>query len=133
MMNNGYTTFALVSVQEQFGGYEEGGWWKNVGIVKMIVNLPTPEVLFNKPYKQWCIDEFAERSRLTHQVKKGALAMGFEIKRDSEYEEGDFIYDIVMLHDKGDMFDMDYGEDWYPVKDEVVIGSIIPLDCPYYC
>ncbi len=132
MVNNSYTTFALVSVQETFGGYEEGGWYKDVGIVKMIVNLPTPEVLL-KPYKKWCVDEFAERSNMIWKVRQGALAMGFEIRKGSEYEEGDFIYDIVMLHEPQDMFDMDYGEDWYPVKDEVVIGSIIPLDCPYYC
>jgi hypothetical protein len=33
--------YAVVTLQETYGGPEEGGWWKEVGLVEMLVTVDT--------------------------------------------------------------------------------------------
>jgi hypothetical protein len=124
--------YAVVTLQETYGGPEEGGWWKEIGIVEMLVTVDTfLDFGMREEYmEEEHINEVWEKGK---QVKEAAHALG--IKEDKE--DGRFI-GVVRLYNEYDTTyletsDFEHPVNWRPQAEKVSLGDIIPVDCPFYC
>lgn len=121
--------YAVVTLERSYGGPEEGGWWKDIGYVELLVTVDT-NLDFGEEIGEKHINEVWDKAQ---EVKRAAIALG--IREDIETERN---IDVVRLYNEYDKRylqneDFSHPVHWRPLAEQVCLGQIIPVDCPFYC
>jgi hypothetical protein len=124
--------YAVVTLQESYGGPEEGGWWKEIGLVEMLVVVDS-KIDFGMSEEEMGEEHINEVWQQAREVKKVAKSLGIV-----ENKEEDRYIGVVRLYNEYDKMylktsDYEHPVNWRPRSEKVALGDIIPVDCPFYC